>query len=459
MLKELTIRNFKAWREIKSMKLSRITGLFGSNSSGKSSVIQALLLLKQTLESPDRTLPLHFGGERDYVELGLFKEVIWNHTIENTIYFGFKWDMGEELEVIDPNKPSSVLFSDHKLEFITEIDSPNGEKQRVRNFTYLFDEHQFSLTRRETGNQYDLSPTKVESSGFRFKRNVGKVWHLPKPFKFHGFPDQVITYFQNTGFLLDLQRQLEDQFSKTYYLGPLREYPKRRYTWSGSEPEDVGRRGEKAIDAILAARERENYISRGYKKRHWSLERMLAHWLKELGLIHSFDIRRISKDGNTYQVYVQQSSRAPSVLLTDVGFGVSQILPVLVLCYYVDEGSTIIFEQPEIHLHPSVQIRLADVFIDVAKNRDVQIIVESHSEHLLNRLQRKIAEKEISAEDISLYFCEFKKDRACLNELETDIFGNILNWPEDFFGDRFGEIAAMQKAVLQRKVNEEPEEL
>ena len=69
-----------------------------------------------------------------------------------------------------------------------------------------------------------------------------------------------------------------------------------------------------------------------------------------------------------------------------MGIGVSQVLPVLVLCYYVPEGSTIILEQPELHLHPSVQAGLADVFIDVIKHRNVQILLESHSEHLLRRL-------------------------------------------------------------------------
>jgi predicted ATPase len=266
-----------------------------------------------------------------------------------------------------------------------------------------------------------------------------------------------MTYFQNTAFLSDLQRELEELFARIYYLGPLREYPKRRYVWSGSEPADVGRRGERAIDAILAARERssDKLVPPGRTRRLWSLEQMLAHWLQQMGLIHSIKVDRLSKRGNIYHVEVSQSPGASPVSLPDVGFGVSQVLPVLVLCYYVPERSIVIFEQPEIHLHPSVQSCLADVFIHVALQRNVQIIVESHSEHLLNRLLRRIAEGELSPEDVALYFCEIGDRETRLLTLETDSFGNVRNWPAGFFGDRFAEVAARQEAAARRRVGEQ----
>ena len=103
---------------------------------------------------------------------------------------------------------------------------------------------------------------------------------------------------------------------------------------------------------------------------------------------------------------MRKSAGGPETLITDVGFGVSQILPVLVLCFYAPKGSTIILEQPEIHLHPAVQAGLADVLIDAYKRRDVQIIVESHSEHFLRRLQRRVAEEALPNDDLAVYFCE-----------------------------------------------------
>ena len=207
------------------------------------------------------------------------------------------------------------------------------------------------------------------------------------------------------------------------------------------------------MDALLAARERGELISRGRGKDKLSLEAYVAHWLKKLGLIHTFTVEPIAKESNLYRVWVQKTPTAAKVLVTDVGFGVSQILPVLAICYYVPEGSTILLEQPEIHLHPSVQAGLADVFLDAVRTRHVQIIFESHSEHLLKRLQRRVAED--TANEIfpnaALYFCEIADGGSALTRLKLNLFGSIENWPKDFFGDEFSEMAATTKAAMARK--------
>jgi predicted ATPase len=119
---------------------------------------------------------------------------------------------------------------------------------------------------------------------------------------------------------------------------------------------------------------------------------------------------------------LQLDARSPEVVITDVGFGVSQILPVITLCYYVPRGSILLIEQPEIHLHPKVQAGLADVFIDAIKTRDIQIILESHSEHLLRRLQRRMAEGAFESKSASLYFCETGTGESVLKKLDLDLF-------------------------------------
>ena len=165
-----------------------------------------------------------------------------------------------------------------------------------------------------------------------------------------------------------------------------------------------------------------------------TFQEMIAYWLQELDLIHSFEIREIAAGSNLYHARVQANASSPETMLTDVGFGVSQVLPVLVLLYYVPEGSIILMEQPEIHLHPSVQSGLADVMLAVAGRRNIQIIVESHSEHLLRRFQRRAAEGKADSSDLKLYFVSNDSGVAKLNDLALNEFGEIENWPVQFFG-------------------------
>lgn len=168
-------------------------------------------------------------------------------------------------------------------------------------------------------------------------------------------------------------------------------------------------------------------------------------------------VQPIAPNRKEYEVRIQRTAESASVFLTDVGFGVSQILPVLVLLFYVPEGSTVILEQPEIHLHPAVQAGLADVFVDAIKRRRLQIILESHSEHLLQRLQRRMAEfgvdvqKGFDAEQAQLYFTDIEAGHSKLTPLALDDYGNISNWPAGFFGDPFADAAAMLDAERKRR--------
>ena len=449
MLTELSLTNFKSWKRIDKMKLGPITGLFGANSSGKTSVLQLLLMLKQTVESPDRALTFHFGDDRSLTNLGSFRDTVYSHAKPGKLELGISWRMPKAMKISDPTEQKATLFEGRDMDFQAAVSENGGNRLAVDRLSYGFAGHRFTMKRKGDGeSKYELQ---AEGGPFRFTRTQGRPWDLPPPIKCYGFPDQAKAYFQNAGFLADLQLAFEKMFSRLYYLGPLREYPQRQYTWAGAEPADMGRRGERVVDALLAARGRGAMISRGKGRPKMALEEYVAYWLKQLGLIHSFSVEAIAKESNLYRVLVQKTPAAAKVLITDVGFGVSQILPVLALCYYVPEGSTIVLEQPEIHLHPSVQAGLADVFIDAIKTRKVQILFESHSEHLLRRLQRRIAEEELVPDMASLYFCEMLNGGSSLKKLDLDLLGNITNWPADFFGDEFGELAAMTKAAMERK--------
>ena len=451
MLTELSFQRFKSWRDTGAIRLAPLTALFGSNSSGKTSVLQMLLLLKQTAESPDRTQVLNLGDDRSLVDLGTFQDVLFRHDLTDPMRVSIAWNLPRSLEIADPARKSGVLFKGEHIEFSANIEwqanvEPGVGRPVVTEMKYGFSGETFGMTQTSGKKlEYDLK------SDFRFIRSPGRPWKLPPPAKCYGFPDQVRAYYQNAGFLADFELQFEELFARLFYLGPLREYPKRQYAWAGAQPADMGRKGERVVDALLASRESGAKIPRGKGKKRQNVEERVAEWLKELGLIDSFQVRPITKSGRLFQVWVRRDPKAAEVLITDVGFGVSQILPVITLCYYAPEGSTLLLEQPEIHLHPKVQAGLADVLLDAMKTRGIQIILESHSEHLLRRLQRRVAEEVVAPEEAALYFCSTEKGESRLTPLDLDLFGNIKNWPKDFFGDEFGEIAAMSEAMLERK--------
>ena len=241
-------------------------------------------------------------------------------------------------------------------------------------------------------------------------------------------------------------------YERMYYLAPLREYPKREYQWSGASPSHVGYRGENTINAILAAtiRNETRIIPESNEKKPF--QEVIAYWLKKLEMCHEFKLKEIAEGTGLFHAIVKKEPESTEAFLTDVGFGVSQVLPALVLLYYVPEGSIILMEQPEIHLHPSVQSGLADVILQVSKQRNIQVIVESHSEHLLQRFQRRVAEESYPVEELKLYFCDSQQGESKLMDLEIDEFGDIKNYPDNFFGDEMAEMAATHKAALKRKI-------
>jgi predicted ATPase len=444
MITNLTLNNFKSWKNTGEVRLSPITGFFGSNSSGKTSLLQFLLALKQTVESTDRSQVFNFGDDHTPVDLGTFYDVIYRHDPANQLKFNFGWKLPSPLKISE----LETNFSEIAFQALIQQSQSNGQtgKLSALEFEYTTGDYQFGMQRNASKNEY-----KLHSDPYTVKRQPGRVWELPAPVRFYGFPDEVFAYYQNVSFLSEFALQLEKLFNRVYYLGPLREYPHRSYKWSGEVVRDVGQRGELAVPAMLASRESKDIIQRGRGRRNQTVEECVADWLKKMGLIHSFHLQSIAENRKDYELRVQKTPQSSEVLITDVGFGISQILPILVLCYYVPKNSILIFEQPEIHLHPAVQYMLADVFIDAVKNRNVQIILESHSEHLLLRLQRRIAEGQFEAENAALYFTEYGEDQSHLTPLKLDLFGNITNWPKDFFGDQMGEVAARTMAGLDRK--------
>ena len=255
MLDSLSFTNFKSWEKA-DLQCGRITGIFGTNSSGKTSLLQFLLLLKQTKEATDRGIALELNG--DFVELGTIRDAIHCHDEERSIVINLAFGLPTDLSLADPSeKRTATVAKGRILGFEAEI----GVQQRApvaRRIAYTLGEMSFALApRKGEATSFDLSAAPLNGLGtnFSFKRTIGRKWQLPGPIKSYAFPDQARTYFQNSGFLSNLEAAYEAQLDEVFYLGPLREYPKRDYLWARSRPTNVGQRGEKTIDAILAATE------------------------------------------------------------------------------------------------------------------------------------------------------------------------------------------------------------
>ncbi len=452
MFRRLRIQNFKAWRDSGTIRLAPITVFFGSNSAGKSSLLQFLLMLKQTAESPDRRRVLHPGDLHTPVDLGTFRDLVYDHNLAHRVQFRLDW--AAPAGRLGPSKGDDVSFTG----------SIASDRKTGRLFV---EEMQYALlggdghTELAAGlrlakgqrDKYQLS-----SAGFQPVRKPGRIGPVPPPARFYGFPDEVFAHYRNAEFLSDFVLALEQQLRHIQYLGPLRNRPARLYTWAGEVRDHVGWTGEWAVEALLAAANRK--LSFAPKQRQRSIPEIVAEWLQRMGLLERFATRPIAEHRKEYEVLVRARGSREDVALTDVGFGVSQVLPVVVECFYVPANSTIIMEQPELHLHPSVQASLADLFIaavqarENGRRRNLQLIVESHSEHFLRRLQLRIAEEKLPCEDFALYFCEPSGSESEIRQLEVDRYGNITNWPKDFFGNEMADRAAMMDTIMTRRLKE-----
>ena len=442
MFTKMSMTNFKSWAGTGDIRLAPLTVFFGANSSGKSSLLQMLLLLKQTTESNDRGLVLKTGNiQTGYVNLGTPHEITHKDTTEMTLSVG--WSLPQKLKI-----PDTQVSIDH-LTFSTTI---HAETQLtfVEKLSYSHDKFFVAMSKTDN-NDYSIQ---VNVNGHEPKRPPNRPrTRRVEPQKCYGFSDEAIRFYQDTDYLSDIILEFEQQFERLYYLGPLREYPQRIYPWTGEKPASVGLKGELAISALLAGKD-DNVIANTGKGKYKSLQKAIAEALVKLGLAHSFEATPLVQGGIQYEVRLRRTKNSYPVLITDMGIGVSQVLPVLVLCYYAPMGSTIILEQPELHLHPSVQSALADVFIDVAKTRKIQIIIESHSEHLLRRIQRRVAEDKLRLDDTALYFCDAPNGISTIKPLEINIFGNISNWPHGFFGDMTEDMFEMAQKGIKRKAEQ-----
>ena len=456
MIRELRIRNFKGWQDTGQIKMSPLTVFFGVNSSGKSSISHLLLALRQTVGNEDPKTVIYPGDKNSPMQFESLQNLIYHRDIKNKIKFEYTWDLAKPFNITDA-KSQEKYISD-AIRFSASIGLKDQKTSEVEHFLYELlngGKPSLSITMKKSEKKASYE---VEAEGYTLVRNRMRQWEVGSPIRFYGFPETVVANHQNADFVQTLNLQHAQLFNSISYLGPLRNSPQRLYHWSGSEPNSVGYSGEYAVHAILAAQNRR--INLRKKKKRMPFQTIIAEKLKEMGLIEEFAVKAMMEGRQNYEVKVCTKGSTDMVDLPDVGFGVSQVLPVLTQLFYAPAKSIIIMEQPEIHLHPRAQAILADVMIDAilscedGEERGIQLIIETHSEHFLRRLQRRIAEDAVSNDQVCAYFANTNNCPVSLESLAIDSFGNISNWPDDFFGDEMGDIAAHSIAAMQKRIRE-----
>ena len=408
---KLSVAGFKSIAKEASLDIKPLTLLAGANSSGKSSFMQPLLLLKQTLAaSHDPELPLTLnGGNAKFTSVDQFltKEKSSQQKFSIEIYS----DIDSYKTVFGSNKCGERLTVEH-VEF---KEFPRGKIAVI----------QVNMTKEEM-----LSAVKGS-------------WRFERAYKMRGTPDidqSKLCVARNRFFLEIVEKRGNDSGGYSaillstrhapvienipymIHVPGLRGNPERAYPTTGTGPTFPGT-FEHYTASIIA-----NWKDDGRLN-------LLCNNLESIGLTSRVSAKRL----NDAQIEVlvgrlPKNGRGKSdmVNIADVGFGVSQTLPVLVALLVAKPGQLVYLEQPEIHLHPRAQRALAEILVEAA-NRGVKVVAETHSSLLLLSVQTLIAQQKIDKNNVALHW--FQRDKTGMTEVtaaELDDAGRFGEWPVDF---------------------------
>lgn len=268
------------------------------------------------------------------------------------------------------------------------------------------------------------------------------------------------------GFVRDSRDRLDEVrgfLHNIFAIGPFRTPPRRRYAFSGISTRETGQTGDQSIDLLIAETLRAN----SGRPLHSAVE----VWLRHLRLARGLDVQSTAAHSNLFEISLSKAGVAKSANIADVGFGFSQVLPVLIQGLLVPRGGLFVVQQPELHLHPDAQAGLADFFIYLA-SQGIRCLVETHSEYMLVRIRRRLAEgglpaslsKQISAastvgkvhrkaavaklrrSDVSIVNVVQGATASVLSQVPVNDAFQLENLPEDFMKQALSDRLAIAKA-------------
>jgi hypothetical protein len=473
-ISQLRWENFRAFKDTGWLDLRPITILIGANNSGKSSILAPLLMLKQTLRSPRSRTPLVLRG--DLINAGSFSDISYLHHLEGNVSFGFTMhaqrslpDELPELGVLPPgnvritfqaaSSPGVVNLDRYEVEDLAGRDMLVRAKRASKRYSI----EKFAWAASQQNGQAEAANKSDQAArrGIRYSRphhflfNSDAILRDAVPVSAASLHsrrgskrEDVVTFdvtevtlssyvVRYTAVVEYVQDHVTSFLRNVVYLGPLREDPKRLYQVSGDPPSDVGVRGQFSAEMILRALNTELYPE-------------VNRWLHNFGLKGSLECERLTD--TAFSLNLRPDDGAAPTNFADVGFGFSQILPLIVQGLAADDDTLLITEQPEIHLNPRLQSRLAEFLVEIA-NKGVSILAETHSEHLILGIRRLVAEQHIKASDVAIYYVENdgQASKARLVELHKNGHIEDRDWPRGFFEDSLRESLALATAQIRGK--------
>jgi len=538
----ITIENFKGIREPVRIELKPITLLFGPNSSGKSTIIQALHFAREIFDrentNPDRTL---MGG--DTIDLGGFKNLVHKHDLRLPITLRFDLDLkGESLpwfeddyiwdqddseidEYTSRAKTATVkisvrwseltgrpIITDYEIglngqEFAAVTTSVDGRQiiltklkllhpilldestideevlSKLESTELLSEEQLEKLKERNMPYSYIKFETDLDGNVDPFPlrwRSALPKWETLYEFGYAPWQDEIDLYEKIAMFhilsklIIGPGQLVKDALRKFCYLGPLRIIPPRNFEpiltpdparWAnGMAAWDlISNEDEFFLNKVNNWLSDENRLNSGYQvvvKKYKELDMTdpMAISIVQGSFLDEEEVlpTHMRSLPTKQRVMLLEEANNIEVQPLDIGVGVSQILPVIVAGLSAKSGFVAI-EQPELHIHPAFQVALGDLFIEQIKdNPDVIFILETHSEHLLLRLLKRIRETseskvtiagpppelpELTPDQLSIYFSEQTEDGIRFTLIRVDQDGDFIDrWPQGFFAERVKEL-------------------
>lgn len=475
---KISINNFKSIGSMLNFEIKPFTILSGTNSSGKSSFIQLLLLLKQTLEvaSTKQTLSIKgpFYNANNFLDLVNGKEAstkievkfsinkeefaAFGELVQKSIFDGFptyECDFRIQYAFLE----NEVKIVEFEVSYLTEI---------KKEFLLIkYDDKNKLLI--ECNNPYFLKYDNQNDSNKQLQNlKVNYVAFIPKSIEetYKKVNPEVLDKEGNPSIddersiininVYSLKSFLEKYFSGLYYIGPLRNEPQDSYI-NNISADIVGVKGENTAQIL------EKFKDEVIECNVPILDGDLIKFKSEkITLIEATNIWmcQIFKLGK--KLYTKELSENYSIFLENengiettikhVGFGISQILPIITQGLLMHKGGTLVLEQPEIHLHPKIQSSLFDFLYSLVL-QGKNIIVETHSDHLITRLRRRVAEDENSDLNklINLSFVEKVKGELVFKSIKLDDFGVYNIFPEDFIENPEKELKALLNAQMRKR--------